>query len=145
MLHCGWGKSEGNLALTQNRLPPGIPPANQKEMNITMAGYKAPTLEERQALSEKARAKSLKLLANKPVMDEATIAKRKAAREAREAAAAEKSAAKREAIAKAKADKAAAAEEAAKAAAEPVRTEAELKEARDAKYAARKNRKKKKR
>lgn len=108
-----------------------------------MPSFKQPTFEERQALAEKAREKALKKLADKPKMDEATIAKRKAAQEAREAAAKEKSAAKREAREQAKAEKAAAAEAAAAAAAVPEPTEVELKAARDAKYAARKARKKK--
>lgn len=60
----------------------------------------------------------------------------------REAAIAEKSAAKRAAIAQAKADKQAAAKAKAEADAVPAPTEAELKAARDAKYAARKRRKK---
>jgi len=58
------------------------------------------------------------------------------------AAIAEKSAAKRAAIAQAKADKQAAAKAKAEADAVPAPTEAELKAARDAKYAARKKRKK---
>ena len=90
----------------------------------------------------KARAKALEKLADAPKLDEATIAKRKAAQEAREAAIAEKSAAKRAAIAQAKADKQAAAKAKAEADAVPAPTEAELKAARDAKYAARKKRKK---
>ncbi len=108
-----------------------------------MAGYTDPTFEERQALAEKAREKALKKLANKPKMDEATIARRKAAQEAREAAAREKSAAKREAREQAKAEKVAAAKAKAEAEAVPEPTEEELKAARDAKYAARKRRKKK--
>jgi len=96
-------------------------------------------------MARKAREKALELLAKKPVMDEAAIAERNAARLAREAAAAEKSAARRAAIAQAKADKAAAREaEAAKAAAsvKPKLTPEEQKALRDARYAARKNRKK---
>ena len=120
----------------------GHAPANQKRYCPIMAGYKDPTFEDRAALAQKAREKALKKLANKPVVDEETMAKRKAAQEAREAEAAEKSAAKRAAREQAKAEKAAAAKAAAEAAAVPEPTEAELKAARDAKYAARKARKK---
>ena len=97
-----------------------------------MSGYKDPDFQDRRALAQKARARALEKLADAPKLDEATIAKRKAAQEAREAAIAEKSAAKRAAIAQAKAE----------ADAVPAPTEAELKAARDAKYAARKKRKK---
>ena len=68
-----------------------------------MSGYKDPDFQDRRALAQKARAKALEKLADAPKLDEATIAKRKAAQEAREAAIAEKSAAKRAAIAQAKA------------------------------------------
>ena len=60
-----------------------------------MSGYKDPDFQDRRALAQKARAKALEKLADAPKLDEATIAKRKAAQEAREAAIAEKSAAKR--------------------------------------------------
>lgn len=102
-----------------------------------MAAYKEPSFQERTALAQQAREKALKKLAAKPAPDEALVAQRKAARLAREAADAEKSAARKAAIAQAKADKI----EAAKAAVKAVPTEAELKAARDEKYAARKKRK----
>ncbi|MEQ1495414.1 MAG: DUF6481 family protein [Novosphingobium sp.] len=102
-----------------------------------MASYKDPTFQERTALAQQARDKALKTLAAKPAVDPAVIAQRKAAAEAREAAAAEKSAARKAAIAQAKADKLAAAQVPVKA--RP--TEAELKAARDERYAARKKRK----
>ena len=105
-----------------------------------MASYKDPSFQDRTASAQQAREKALKLLAAKkaPVMDEAEVARRKAAREAKEAAEAEKRAAKKAAIEQAKAEKKAAAmvPEVAKP------TDEELKAARDAKYAARKNRKK---
>ena len=101
-----------------------------------MSGYKEPDFQERAALSRKAREKALKKHAQRPPVDPEVEAQRKQARLAREAAAAEKSAARKEAIAQAKADRQAAAKEAAK----PVPTEAELKAARDEKYAARKRR-----
>ena len=103
-----------------------------------MAGYKEPDFQERTALARKAREKALRKHAERPPVDPEVEAQRKQARRAREAAAAEKSAARKEAIAQAKADKQAAAKEAAK----PVPTEAELKAARDERYAARKKRKK---
>jgi hypothetical protein len=103
-----------------------------------MASYKDPSFQERTALAAQARAKALALLAAKPAPDPALVAERQAARLAREAAAAEKSAARKAAIAQAKADKA----EAAKAAVVTPPSEAELKAARDERYAARKKRKK---
>ncbi len=114
-----------------------------------MAGYKEPSFQERTALAQKAREKALKKLAAKPQMDDAEIARRKAAQDARDAAAAEKRAARKAEIEQAKAeteqakaaDQAAAAA-AAEAAARPAPTEAELKAGRDAKYAARKARRK---
>ena len=102
-----------------------------------MASYKDPTFEERTALARQAREKALAKLAARAPLDPAVVAERKAAQEAREQAAAEKSAAKKAAIVQAKEDKKAAAE----AAKVPEMSEAELKAARDAKYAARKKRK----
>jgi hypothetical protein len=104
-----------------------------------MASYKDPSFQERTALAKQAREKALQLLAAKPAPDEALMAQRKAAREAKEAAAREKSAARKAAIAQAKADKLAASQVSEK----PKPTEAELKAARDARYAARKQKKKK--
>jgi Family of unknown function (DUF6481) len=102
-----------------------------------MASYKEPSFQERTALARQAREKALKQLAAKPPPDEALLAQRTAARLAREAAAAEKSAARKAAIAQAKADKLAAAQ----APVKPGLSEAELKAARDERYAARKGRK----
>lgn len=103
-----------------------------------MATYKAPTFQERTAAAKAAREKALALLKSKPAPDEALIAQRKAAREAREKAKAEKSAARKAAIAEAKEAKRAAAQAA--EASKP--TEEDLKAARDARYAARKQKKK---
>jgi hypothetical protein len=103
-----------------------------------MASYKDPSFAERTALAQAARAKALAKLAAKAPLDPALVAERKAAAEARERAQAEKSAARKAAIAQAKADKA----EAAKVVVPAGPTEAELKAARDARYAARKKRKK---
>ena len=109
-----------------------------------MASYNDPSFQERTAMARQAREKALKQLAARPAVDEAVLAERTAARLAREAAQAEKSAARKAAIQQAKADKQAAAAAAAAAAEIPVPagpTEAERKAARDARYAARKQRK----
>ncbi len=44
-----------------------------------MASYKDPSFQDRTALARQAREKALKLLADKPAVDEAVIAERKAA------------------------------------------------------------------
>lgn len=109
-----------------------------------MAGYKAPDLNQRLEAARVAKQRALELLRNKPALDPAVVAERQAAREAREAAEAERREARRLAAEEAKAAKAAAALEKAAAAKKPepvVMTEAERKAARDAKYAARKARK----
>ncbi|MCF8706623.1 DUF6481 family protein [Rhizorhapis sp. SPR117] len=110
-----------------------------------MASYKDPGFQERVALAQKARQRALEQLRAKPPVDEAVLAKRKAARIEREAAQAEKARARKEALEQAKADKlaqAAEAEAAAQIAKDAiVATEAEKKLARDAQYAARKKRK----
>ncbi len=120
-------------------------PTEPERPRLTMASYKEPSFQERTALARETRAKALKQLAERPAVDEALVAQRQAARLAREAAEAEKRAARKAAILQAKADKAAAAPalappEPAPAEA-PAPTEAELKAARDARYAARKHRK----
>ncbi len=107
--------------------------------------FKDDSFEERTARAKAAREAALAKLANRPAADPEVVAQRIAAQAAKEAALAEKSAAKKAAIAQAKADKIAAAEaaEAAKAASvRSVPTAAEMKQARDDRYAARKNRKK---
>jgi len=123
-----------------------------------MAGYKAPDFNQRSAASRAARETALEKLRTKAAPDPAVIAERQAARAAREAAAAERRAAAQRAIQEEKAARIRAAEEKAAAeqaeaerlaeeaaaklaAAKPARTEAELKAARDARYAARKARK----
>lgn len=117
--------------------PKTEPTHNPKETTPTMASYKEPSFQERTALAQQARDKALKRLAAKPAADPAAEAQRAATRLAREAAAAEKSAARKAALQQAKADKQAAA----KIIAPPAPTEAELKAARDERYAARKKRK----
>jgi hypothetical protein len=110
-----------------------------------MAAYKDPGFQERAALAKEARQKALDRLRAAPPVDEAVLAERNAARLAREAAEAEERIAKREAREQAKAEKLALAREAAaaaKPAPRPELSEAEKKAQRDARYAARKNRKK---
>lgn len=119
-----------------------------------MAGFKTPDFNERSAAARTAKESALDKLRNKPAQDPAVIAERQAARAAKEAAIAEKRAAKQRAEDEIKAAKAAAkaAEEAARLAAEEaikaeaaakiraMPTAAEMKAARDARYAARKAR-----
>ncbi|WP_375393654.1 DUF6481 family protein [uncultured Sphingomonas sp.] len=122
-----------------------------------MAGFKVPDFNERTAAARDAKQRALDQLRAKPAPDPAIVAERQAAREARDAAAAEKRITKQKAADDAKAARAEAAEAAAaeaeaaaaaKAAAavekpadRPQPTAEELKAARDAKYAARKARK----
>ncbi|WP_174286435.1 DUF6481 family protein [Sphingomonas bacterium] len=119
-----------------------------------MAGFKVPDFNERTAAARDAKQRALDQLRAKPAPDPAIVAERQAAREARDAAAAEKRISRQKAADDAKAARAqaaaaeaeAAAVAAAKVAAEkpadrPQPTAEELKAARDAKYAARKARK----
>lgn len=113
-----------------------------------MPAFKDPTFQDRGAAARSARAKALEQLKAKPPRDEAEVAAEAARRAAKEAALAEKRAAAQAAKAEAEAAKQAAKAEAARAAeaaaataAAPVLTEEERKAARDARYAARKNRK----
>lgn len=115
-----------------------------------MAGFKIPDFNERTAAARDAKTRALEQLRNRPALDPEVVAARQAAAAAKEAAAAERQAAKRQAIedakiAKAEAAAAAAAAKAeAEAAARPAKvhipTPAEMKQARDARYAARKAR-----
>ena len=107
-----------------------------------MALFKDPSFQDRVGRAAAAKQKALEQFRSKPPLDEKVLAERKAASMKREAAKAEKAAAKKaaeEAAAQAAAE-AKAAEAAAKAAVPPPPTEAERKAARDARYAARKNR-----
>lgn len=119
-----------------------------------MPAFKEPGFQDRVASAARAKDKALAQLRAKPEPDQALMAERAAARAAREAAQAEKREAARLAKEEAAAERArlaeiAAQEKAAAAAAaaaiaapeQPVLTEAERKAARDARYAARKNRK----
>lgn len=96
------------------------------------------SFQDRAGQAAAAKQKALDQLRSKPPVDEKVAAERMAAAQEREAAKAEKAAAKK-AERKAADDKAAA-DAAAKAAAAAPKTEAELKAARDARYAARKAR-----
>ena len=100
--------------------------------------YKS-SFQDRAVQAAEAKEKALERYRARPPVDEKLAAERAAAGEAREAAKAEKAAAKKAEREAAK--EAAAAEAAAEAAAAPPLTEAELKAKRDARYAARKNRK----
>lgn len=97
------------------------------------------TFQERLARAAEAKQKALEKLRSKPPVDAAVLAERKASSLKREAAQAEKRAASAAARLEAKDAKSAKAAETAAAPAVP--TEAELKAARDARYAARKKRK----
>lgn len=106
-----------------------------------MASYKDPGFQERTALAKAAKLKALQQLKAKPPVDPAVLAERAAAAAIKEAATA---AARAEKIAAREAERATKIAEAeAKAAfdaAQPALTAAEQKAARDARYAARKNR-----
>lgn len=112
-----------------------------------MVAYKAPDFNERAEAARAAKQRALERLRDKPAPDPVAVAARQAAREAKEAAEVERRAAKRAAEEQVRADKKAAALAAAEAAKPPpkkevvVPTAAELKAARDARYAARKARK----
>jgi hypothetical protein len=114
-----------------------------------MTGYKAPDFNQRAAAARAAKERALEKLRAKPAPDPAIVAQRIAAEAARDAIAAEKRAARHAALAEEKeaaraaaAAHRAAAEAAAAASVTPTLSEAEKKAARDARYAARKARKK---
>ncbi len=109
-----------------------------------MKGYNEPSHHDRLAAAAKAKDKALAKLKAVPKPDEAELAARAARRVEREA----KAEAKRKATREARQEKQRLAQEAREEAKReqakanpPKRTEAELKAARDARYAARKNRK----
>jgi hypothetical protein len=107
-----------------------------------MPSFKQPTFQERVALSAKSKQAALEKLRAKAPLDEATLAQRTAARLAREAAEAKVREEKRVARElEATARKARALEKAEQNESNvPALSEAERKAARDARYAARKNR-----
>lgn len=105
-----------------------------------MKGYKEPGFQDRATASARAKSSALKQLKAAPKPDEAELAARIARQQERDAKAAAKRAAKEEArlleqekLAEAKRER--------EKAIEPPKSEAELKAARDARYAARKKRK----
>ena len=107
-------------------------------------GKDGSTFQERIGRAAEAKEKALAKLRAKPPIDPEVVAARAAARERREAAEAEKRAARQaaeQARKEAKAAKAAAEAEASSRPPKKPLTEAELKLARDARYAARKSRK----
>lgn len=108
-----------------------------------MAGYKAPDFNERAAASRAAKQSALDMLRNKAPPDPAVAAERQATRAARDTAATERRAARQRAARDAEAAKSAAQEGEPEAPSRqsPSRSQAELKAARDARYAARKARK----
>ncbi len=105
-----------------------------------MKSYKEPTYQERVGRAAKAKEAALEQLRSRPAVNEQDQAERLAARLARDAAANERRVAKKAAELAAKAARASHREE--EAAPDPVAqpTEADLKAARDARYAARKQR-----
>lgn len=106
--------------------------------------YKDPGFNDRLASAAKAKQAALEKLKSRPKVDEAVVAERIAARAAKEAAAAERRAAQiaeRERLAAEKAEAKRLAAEAEAAKKKPELTEAEKKAIRDARYAARKQRK----
>ena len=106
-----------------------------------MKSYKNPNFQDRVGQAAEAKQKALDQLKSKPPADEAAIAERRAARAAKDVAEAQRREAKKAAEAQAKAAKAEQREAAKKSSAVSLPTEADLKAARDARYAARKSRK----
>src|SRR5688572_22833583 len=104
-----------------------------------MTSFRDPSFQERVGRAADAKKKALEQLRLRPPVDPAVLAERKAASDRREAAKADKALARKEA--RQAAIDATAAKAAAAAAAPAPPTEAERKAGRDARYAARKNRK----
>jgi hypothetical protein len=108
-----------------------------------MKGYKEPGFQDRAAASARAKSSALEKMKSAPKPDEAQLAARAERQAKREAKAAAKRAAKEEAQRLEQEQAIEAKNEQARAEAEvPVLTEADRKAARDARYAARKKRKK---
>jgi FKBP-type peptidyl-prolyl cis-trans isomerase len=107
-----------------------------------MTSFKDPSYQDRIGRAAEAKQKALDQLKARPAADPAALAERQAARAARETAQAAKRAADKAAKAEAKTQAAEAKAQAAQAEAAPGGpTEEERKQARDARYAARKGRK----
>ena len=107
-----------------------------------MASYKAPDFNERTALAKQAKLQALAKLKTPPPADAAKIAAEQAAQRTREEASAAKRQARRELDEQKKQAKLAPPPPPEPVNAPKVRTEAELKAARDARYAARTKRRK---
>jgi hypothetical protein len=108
-----------------------------------MSSFREPSFQERQARAAEAKSRALSRLSTKQPVDDAVLAERRAAAAARDEARAKLSQEKAEARRQEKATKVRAKETAlsdAAAPAPPAASEAEMKEARDARYAARKQR-----
>jgi hypothetical protein len=103
-----------------------------------MKSYKEPSFQDRAGRAAEAKQKALEQFRAKPAMDEKIMADRQAARLRRESAEAERRAARK--AADEASDETKTAQAAKVAAAPPPPTEEERKRARDARYAARKNR-----
>lgn len=107
-----------------------------------MSSYKEPSFQERTAAAQKAKLAAVKLIREKPPIDEAELALRRAAAEERARKAETAREEKRAARELEKAEKRQRAEQSAQnEAVASAKTEEERKLERDAKYAARKNRK----
>jgi Family of unknown function (DUF6481) len=108
-----------------------------------MPPFRQPTFQERAALATKAKGDALEKLRAKPPVDEAVVAERREAERLRDAAQqkARQDHLAARALAKARKEERLAEIPASPPPPEPVRTDAELKAIRDAKYAARKMRK----
>ena len=105
-----------------------------------MASFKQPTFQERAALAAKAKQAALQKLREKPPLDDAVVAERVAAQQARTDAQARAREEKLAAREREKVEKKARAEAAAPPPPPPELSEAEKKALRDARYAARKSR-----
>lgn len=112
---------------------------------MALMAYKEPTFRDRANLSSDAKKKALEKLRNKPPVDPAVVAERQAAAARRDEKDAERRAAREAAVEQARLDKIAAEEATRQAAEDAVRSaaeaEVERKAQRDARYAARKARK----
>lgn len=107
-----------------------------------VSSFKTPSFQERISSAAEAKSRALEQLRSKPPIDEKVAAERQAKQLERETRDRDRAAAKKAAQEAAKdAEAAEGAAKAAKRAAAAPRTEAELKAARDARYAARKARK----
>jgi hypothetical protein len=140
----GWRLASGSDGWSVHGVPTAYAAAYAKRIQaLSMAGYKEPSFADRTAAATAARAKALAKLKAKPALsaeEQAARIKAAAEREAAEAARREAVRAEREAKKAAELQRKLEAAEAAKP--KPKLSDAELKALRDARYAARKARKK---